>query len=96
MAAAERLSDEVIKTCKQHITDGNVTGLQEYYRSLEGEDLDWQRIFLKVYLHACLKQQKQVVDWLMELYESFDPISKIALRQSFAYGRHLLNKQKAS
>ncbi len=86
-------SEYVIKCCKEHINNNNVTGLMEYYRSLNEETLDWQRIFLKVYLHACLKKRKEIVEWLLQLYETFDPISKIALRQTFPYGRHLMNKR---
>jgi hypothetical protein len=90
------IDDDIIRCCKDHINHNNVTGLMEYYRSLEGQEHDWQRIFLKVYLHACLKKRKEIVEWLLQVYETFDPISKIALRQTFAYGRHLLNKPEHS
>ena len=86
-------ADQIIKSSKDRINNGDIYGLQEIFESVKEEKIDWQRIFLKVYLHACLKKQKEIVDWLTEVYENFDSISKIALRQIFPYGKVLLSKK---
>jgi hypothetical protein len=74
--------------------------LQIYWNDLHEMEFekqpDWSWIFQKVYLHACLKGHRDVADWLRELFESkADPIQKIAYRQTYAYGNHLLHKHKA-
>jgi len=86
-------TDQIIKSSKDRINNGDVHGLQEIFETIKDEKIDLQRIFLKVYLHACLKKQKIIVDWLTEVYENFDSISKIALRQIFPYGKILLSKK---
>ena len=86
-------TNEIIKSSKDRINNGDIHGLQEILESVKDEKIDWQRIFLKVYLHACLKKQKEIVEWLTEVYETFDSISKIALRQVFPYGKFLLAKK---
>jgi hypothetical protein len=86
------MDDAIIRSCKDRINNKDMYGLQEILEAIKDETHDWQRIFLKVYLHACLKKQQDIVDWLMQVYETFDDISKIALRQTFPYGRWLLNR----
>lgn len=52
-------------------------------------DIPW--LFQKVYLHACLKGRREIAEWLEKsVFPTLDPISQIAIRQSFSYGRHLL------
>jgi len=89
---------EIIAEAKQHINDGNLEGIQEqvchlFNTSDVEREPDWPFIFQKVYLHACLKGQQEIANWLhTTIYPLMDPIQKIALRQIFSYGRHLLSK----
>ncbi len=73
---------------------GNLQDCQDYVEFLreEGEPLAWDYIYQKVYLHACLRKQKHIVDWLLELYKELSVIEQIAIRQIFPYGRYLLAK----
>ena len=79
------------KQAKVFITNNDSEGLIEYYTELrDNPTVDWQYLFKECYIHACLKKQREIVNWLTTIYETFDPISKIALRQVFPYGRYLL------
>jgi hypothetical protein len=92
---------QIIDTCKAYINEKNAYGLQKYYEDLMNTEFprppDWPYIFRAVYLHACLKGLRQVAQWLeTELFLQMDPIEKIALRQIFPYGKHLLANTKAA
>jgi hypothetical protein len=88
----------IIQECRTHIEQSNLEYLQQYVCSLiNNEELerepDWPFIFQKVYLHACLKGQQEIAEWLQTaMYPLMDPIQQIALRQIFPYGRHLLSQ----
>ena len=88
----------IIADAKQHINNGNLQELQrQVCQLLDNPELqrepDWPFIFQKVYLHACLKGRSEIASWLHKaIYPLMDPIQQIALRQMFAYGRHLLSK----
>jgi hypothetical protein len=89
--------DAIVSIAKRFINVGNLDGLKEYFESVmtsteSGEDLDYAYLFRHIYVHACLRKQVAIVTWLKELYETMDPIMKIALRQIFGYGEHLLRK----
>lgn len=84
--------DAFLKDCKKLIEKDNLEGLQEYYLENQGENYPWEYIYQKLYLHACLKKKHKIVEWMNPLFEQFDPIQKIALRQMFSYGRYLLAK----
>lgn len=90
------MADEIIGFFKKYINDGSIDGCQMYLQELkdtyEDGSLPWDYIFQKVYLHACLKKQKQIVDWLMLVFTELPPIQQIAIRQIFSYGRVLLAK----
>jgi hypothetical protein len=81
-----------LKECKTLIEKDNLEGLQEVYLENQSENYPWEYIYQKLYLHACLKKKHKIVDWLNCMFEQFDPIQKIALRQMFSYGRYLLAK----
>ena len=86
----------LVSTCKSYVTEGNLEGLQAYYSEIQSMEYEynpnWQYIYQQVYLHACLKKKRDIADWLTSIFPSFDPVSQIALRQVFPYGRYLLAK----
>ena len=83
---------EIIREMKDLVVLDNLEGLKDYVYENQSLDLPWDVVYKDVYLHACLKKKPLIVNWLLEVYESMDPISKIALKQLFPYGRYLLNK----
>lgn len=86
-----------LRTIKDMIARGNLEGVKECYADIqecdEG-DVDWPFLFKECYLHACLKGQTHISAWFQEVFKEFDPIAQIALRQTFAYGRHLQKKAR--
>ena len=90
------MNKNILNEAKQYVEAGDLDGLKQYYADLRAgaSDInyvasDW--LFQKVYLHACLKKKKHIVDWLMEVYNNeLDDITKISLKQLFPYGRWLL------
>lgn len=86
-------TDSIIQEAKARIEAHDLGGLQELFENLQQqENVDWQRIYLKVYLHSCLRKEEPIKIWLEQMFEMFDPISKIALRQTFAYGKWLFTR----
>lgn len=91
------LEEQVIAEFKPFINRGNLNGLKEqwkeYYSETDfGREIAWDFVFQKIYLHAALKKQKTICEWLDTIFTNFNPIQQIALRQMFPYARHLLNK----
>ena len=71
----------------------NLEMLKIYVHTLFEYNYDWPTLFQKIYLHACLKKKQTIASWLQnDIYILLDPIQKIALRQVFPYGKHLLQK----
>jgi hypothetical protein len=94
---AEEGTSWSLKAIKEMIARGNLEGVKECYAELQAGDegdVDWPLLFKECYLHACLKGQPRVSEWFQEMFKEFDPIAQIALRQTFAYGRHLQRKAR--
>ena len=87
----------VVKRFKSFVETEDLSGAQGFLAGLVSDpdcaDIAWDHVFQKVYLHACLKQKRAFVGWITGLFEMLEPIEKIALRQTFAYGNYLLNKK---
>ena len=81
-----------LKECKTLIEEDNLEELQRIYAEELDQPFPWEYVYQKLYLHACLKKKRQIVEWMNGLFEVFDPIQQIALRQMFSYGRYLLAK----
>ena len=87
---------DILEDAKQIIDRGDLEALQIFYTEMleTYENIDFPYLFRHIYVHACLKKKRDIVKWLKEMYETMDPIMKIALRQIFAYGEHLLRRPK--
>ena len=87
------MNDDIVGDAKQIIDCGDLGALQSFYTdTLETyEDIDFPYLF-NHFTISCLKKKHDIVKWLKDMYETMDPIMKIALRQIFAYGDYLLRK----
>jgi hypothetical protein len=88
------MNEAFIRTCKTYVNEGNLLGLQDCYNEMRNNDLgynlNWEYIYHRIYLHACLKKKQDIANWLTSIFTSFDIISQTGLRQIFPYGRYLL------
>jgi hypothetical protein len=83
----------ILKDIKQFINENKLEELKIYYNDLMQYDLTdvaLPDLYQKVYIHACLKKRRAIAEWLESLFPKFDPITQIAYRQVFSYGRYLL------
>lgn len=87
---------EIVAEAKVYLAVGDLEGLQGLWRVCQetdfGRTLSWEWIFEKIYVHAALKKQRAICEWLDRLFLELDPIQQIGLRQMFPYARYLLNK----
>tara|TARA_B100000686_G_scaffold353097_1_gene457321 strand:+ start:858 stop:1190 length:333 start_codon:yes stop_codon:yes gene_type:complete len=86
---------------KEAISLNNVPILQRLYDSIKNKQkeveyqINFQYIYQKLLYYACIKEAKDCIIFLLNLYlHKFDDVSKIALRQSFFYGKYLLKDEK--
>ena len=91
------IEEDLIRDIKPLIEDGNLDALQIAWEELShntefDRPVAWDYVYQKVYLHAALKKQRSICQWMDELYLDFDPIIQIALRHVFPYARYLLNQ----
>jgi len=91
------IEEQLIAEIKPIINEGNLDYLVSQWNEYRFEtefdrEVSWDFIFQKIYLHAALKKQKHICDWLDTVFNEFNPMQQIALRQMFSYARHLLNK----
>lgn len=86
--------EEIVYVFKRYVETGAIESCSAYLEELQatGQHIAWDYIFQKVYLHACLKKQKPIVDWMHGLYETMNDMEKIAIRHVFSYGQYLISK----
>lgn len=82
---------------KKMVEKSALESLKEAFQQIMAGTLDtdaeWDYLFQKVYLHACLKGQMGIATWMEEqVFPTLPPIQQMAIRQVFAYGHTLLNK----
>jgi hypothetical protein len=93
MSVSEGDLGEYIRAAKHWVEQGNLEVLKESLAELEKE-VDWPTLFHRIYLHACLKQKREIAEWLeTSVFPTLCPIQQIALRHIFSYGHHLLSKK---
>lgn len=89
-----KLNQNILYTIKKLINDDNLDYLQEYYNDIviSDQQINFDFIFQKAYIHSCLMHRTKITEWLIKLFENFDPIAQLGMRHIFSYGRHLQNK----
>ncbi len=91
------IEEQIISQIKPFINTGNLQGLKDLWVEYSnytdfGKEIAWDFVFKKIYLHAALKKQKEICQWLDTIFTQLNPVTQVALRQMFAYARHLLQK----
>ena len=91
------LEDHIVSTIKPIVNKGDLDSLKEIWIEYRDNtefprEVAWDYVFQKVYLHAALKKQAHLCTWMDEVFQGFDPIVQIGMRQMFAYARVLLKK----
>jgi hypothetical protein len=90
------IEQQVIQEIKAYIHRGDLEGLrvlwEDYQETDFGRELAWEYIFSKIYIHAALKKQRAICEWLEGLFSELDPIQQMGIRQVFPYGRYLLGR----
>lgn len=87
------LQKNIIKNCKNLIDSNNLNDLENYYKEFLDKKIEYninvEYIFKNVYLYAIIKQNKEIILWLINIYNSLDDIIKIALKHTITYGKYL-------
>lgn len=90
--------ETIIKEFKNYIEEGHLKMLINKYNEYKNETefefkIQWDYIFCRIYIHACLKKHPNIVVWLREnIYNNFDDYIKIGIKHTLNYGNYLLNK----
>jgi len=92
------IENELIKEIKPIVESGDVATLQILWEDYSDHTdferpIAWDYVFQKVYLHAALKKQRAICEWMDSVFEEFNPVIQIAMRQMFVYARYLLNRR---
>lgn len=86
-------SEYFVKECKTFIDHGYLDSLEAFINDhSQVNNLAWEYIIQKLYLHACLKKMPELADRILAYLPSLDPIQQIAIRQTLPYGKWLLSR----
>lgn len=93
------LQKELIKNCKNLINKDDLYQLKQYYNYILELKIEYninvEYLFKEVFYCACYNENKEIILWLISIYNTFDDITKIALRQIFIYAKYIfINKSK--
>jgi hypothetical protein len=100
---SKTISEQIVSDARRYIQrrTSDLSGLQLFWKDLQDYEFefppDWPYIFQKLYLTACTHGHREVALWLQSEYESkTDPLTQIAYKHTFVYGKYLLSKVKQS
>jgi len=86
-------SEYFVKECKGFIDRAYLEGLEAFVNEhSQVDNLAWDYIIQKLYVHACLKKMPVLANRILEYIPLLDPIQQIAIRQTVSYGKWLLSR----
>lgn len=91
------MQQEIIKKCKDYINNDDLKNLDMYYESIlslnSDYKLNFEYIYKNIFLYSCNKENKNILNWLFNIYNKFNDLSKIGLKHTHIYGKFLINKK---
>ena len=87
------MGEEASKKCIKYAKLGDLGMLKHLYET-DPEVRD-SYVYQRVLLNACAQNQLDVAKWLLELYTSFDFITKTALRHTLIHGKYLIKEKES-
>lgn len=91
-------ADELVREIKSFIDNDDIYEIERIYReelsTNTDNNLNLGYIYQKAYLHACLRQNRGIVEFLKPLFGMLSPIDQMTIRPMFSYGDFLLRKKK--
>lgn len=85
----EDFEELILQIMHETSNDNGFLPSDKHYSYYKKGCINWQYIYKEAYIYACKHQKTFYIEWLTELYKSFDTVSQIALRQLFAYGKYI-------
>tara|TARA_B100000900_G_C20393921_1_gene639816 strand:- start:286 stop:642 length:357 start_codon:yes stop_codon:yes gene_type:complete len=86
----------IINEIKRLINIHDSTEVKKYIYEILNDtnkeyNLNYAYIFKDIFNHACLKGNKDLIKWFLDIYKLyFSDVEKIALRQIFYYGKYII------
>ena len=68
--------------------------LEEMFEEETGSRIDQPFLFSKLFINACHHNRCEIAQWLYKLYQGFDEGTRLALRTTFNYTRHMTRRNK--
>ena len=47
-------------------------------------------MFKQVFLSACIHSKSEIIEWMLHVYRTMDPVAQIGLRHTLTYGKYMI------
>jgi len=91
--------DKIINEFKYYIDNNLYDSFFELYSDIltsfqtdKEYRINYEYIFQKVYLYACIKGDTDIINFLKSIYDNFGIVEKIALKPTIIYGKYITKK----
>lgn len=93
------MQQNIIDNLKDIIKKDDIINLKLYYFNIINNNsyeysLNLQYIYKEILIFTCYKGTNKILNFLLDIYNLFDDVSKIALRQVFFYCKYILIRNK--
>ena len=93
------MQQNIIDNMKDIIKNDDIINLKLYCCNIINNNsneysLNLQYIYKEILIFACYNSNDKILRYLLSIYDIFDEVSKIALRQVFFYCKYILIRNK--
>ena len=93
------MQQNIIDDLKNIIKKDDIINLRLYYFNIINNtsieySLNLQYIYKEILIFTCYNGTNKILNYLLDIYNLFDDVSKIALRQVFFYCKYILIRNK--
>ena len=90
---------DIIDYGKKRIENQDIYGIEELYTNMKSKkvndyQLNYAHIYKQLFLHACIKNNCNVIIFLTKAFFDLSLCDQLALRQTVFYGKYLISKNK--
>ena len=83
------MDKQILRQANDNVKANDLDGLKKLVEYLP-EYISREYMFKQVFLTSCIHSQSEIIEWMVGIYHTMDPVAQIGLRHTLTYGKYLI------
>lgn len=83
------MDKQLLRSARAAVKANDLNNLKILSENLP-EYIPREYVFKQVFLSACIHGKSEIIEWMLQVYRTMDPVAQIGLRHTLTYGKYMI------